>query len=116
VVLSEGVPSDGLYVILDGTADVAKRSGVTEVPAGRLHEGDLFGEASCLHRAAATATVTMRRAGSLLRLPRADFDALVTTYPPILELVSALSDERTGTLRAVVAGKAWSADDGLLLI
>jgi CRP-like cAMP-binding protein len=71
---------------------------------------------SCLRKTAATATVTARRAGSLLRLPRADFDALVMTYPQILELVSTLSDERLEGLDAILSGHAEYTEDGLVLI
>jgi CRP-like cAMP-binding protein len=116
VIIREGERSDGLYVILDGLVDVTKRREGREVLAGQLREGDLFGEVSCLRKTAATATVTARRAGSLLRLPRADFDALVMTYPQILELVSTLSDERLEGLDAILSGHAEYTEDGLVLI
>jgi len=116
VVIREGERSDGLYVILDGVVDVTKRREGRAVLAGQLREGDLFGEVSCLRKTPATATVTARRAGSLLRLPRADFDALVMTYPQILELVSSLSDERLESLDAILSGHAEYTEDGLVLI
>lgn len=116
VIVREGERSDGLYVILDGAVDVLKRKGGAVVLAGQLREGDLFGEVSCLRKTAATATVVVRRAGSLLRLPRADFDALVMSYPQILELVSSLSDERLETLDALLSGHAQYTEDGLVLI
>ncbi len=116
VLIREGERSDGLYVVLDGVVDVTKRRGGEAVLAGQLREGDLFGEVSCLRKTAATATVTARRAGSVLRLPRADFDALVMTYPQILELVSTLSDERLEGLEAILSGHAEYTEDGLVLI
>lgn len=116
VLIREGERSDGLYVILDGLVDVTKRREGVEVLAGQLREGDLFGEVSCLRKTAATATVTARRAGSVLRLPRAEFDALVMAYPQILELVSTLSDERLESLDAILSGHAEYTEDGLVLI
>jgi CRP-like cAMP-binding protein len=116
VVIREGERSDGLYVILDGVVDVSKRRQGRPVLAGQLREGDLFGEVSCLRKTPATATVTARRAGSLLRLPRADFDELVMTFPQILELVSTLSDERLESLDAILSGHAEYTEDGLVLI
>jgi CRP-like cAMP-binding protein len=116
VIIREGTPSDGLYVVLHGVMDVIKRRAGRQVLAGQLREGDLFGEVSCLRKTPATATVSARRAGSLLRLPRADFDALVMTYPQILELVSTLSDERLEGLDAILSGHAEYTEDGLVLI
>jgi CRP-like cAMP-binding protein len=116
VLIREGDRSDGLYVILDGTVDVTKHKAGQEALVGRLREGDLFGEVSCLRKSPATATVTARRAGTLLKLPRAEFDELVMSYPQILELVSTLSEERLENLDAILSGHAEFTEDGLVLI
>ena len=71
---------------------------------------------SCLRKAPATATVIVRRPGTLLRLPRAAFDDLVVTYPQILELVAELSDERAGNLDAILSGHAQWTEEGLVLV
>ena len=115
-VVQEGHPSDGLYVVLCGALDVLKRKGGAQVPAGGLREGDVFGEMSCLGKTPASATVVARRAGTLLRLPRACFDELVVTHPQILELVSELADERKLRLEAVLDGSAAWTDEGLVLV
>ena len=116
VLVREGERSDGLYVILDGAMEVSKRSGEGVALAARLGAGDLFGEMSCLKKSGAFATVTAQRAGTVLRLPRADFDELVMTYPQVLELVSTLSDERQEGLDAILSGHAAFTDEGLVLI
>jgi CRP-like cAMP-binding protein len=116
VITREGTPVDGLYVVLAGVLDVTHRKEAGEVLVGQLHEGDLFGEMSCLHKTGATATVTVKRGGSLIRLPRGEFDALVMTYPTVLELVSQLSDERARNLDAILSGSAEYTQDGLVLI
>jgi CRP-like cAMP-binding protein len=115
-VIREGDPSDGLYVVLEGAVDVRKRKDGQEVVVGHLREGDLFGEMSCLRKAPASATVVVSRAGTLLRLPRRDFDELVVTYPQILELVATLSEERAESLDAILSGHAQWTDEGLVLI
>jgi len=114
-IIREGETSDGLYVLLEGAVDVVKRKGGREVVVGHLREGDLFGEMSCLRKAPASASIVVRRAGTLLRLPRKDFDELVVTYPQILELVSTLSEERAENLDAILTGHAEWTDDGLVL-
>jgi CRP-like cAMP-binding protein len=115
-IVREGQTSDGLYVVLEGAVDVLKRKYGQEVVVGELREGDLFGEMSCLRKAPASASVVVRRAGTLLRLPRKDFDELVVTYPQILELVSTLSEERAENLDAILSGHATWTDGGLVLI
>jgi len=116
VIIREGVPSDGLYVVLEGSVEVKKLREGAEVVVGELREGDLFGEMSCLRKTPATATVVVKRRGTLLRLPRRDFDMLVLTYPQILELVSELSDERLENLDAILSGHAEWTDEGLVLV
>ena len=116
VIIREGTPADGLYVVLEGAVDVTRRREATELLVGQLREGDLFGEMSCLRKTGATATVTVRRPGSLLRLQRADFDALVMTFPTVLELVSELSEERAQNLDAILSGSAVFTEEGLVLI
>ncbi len=60
----------------------------------RLKEGELFGEMSLLQKTPATATVSAAKHTSLLRLPREDFDALVSTNPEVHALVSELTANR----------------------
>jgi CRP-like cAMP-binding protein len=114
-IIREGEPSDGLYVILEGSVDVLKRQMGKDVLVSQLREGDLFGEMSCLRKIPATASIVVRRAGTLLRLPRKTFDELVVAYPQILELVSDLSSERTENLDAILSGHAEWTDEGLVL-
>jgi CRP-like cAMP-binding protein len=115
VIIQEGQPSDGLYVVLEGAVDVVKTKDGQELVVGHLREGDLFGEMSCLRKAPASATIAVRRPGTLLRLPRKEFDELVATYPQILELVATLSEERAESLDAILSGHAEWTDEGLVL-
>ena len=80
-VIREGDPSDGLYVVLEGAVDVVKQKDGQPLVVGHLREGDLFGEMSCLRKAPASASIVVRRPGTLLRLPRKDFDDLVVELP-----------------------------------
>jgi len=101
--------------VLSGALDVWKRRDGTPGLAGRLREGDVFGEMSCLRKGPASATVMANRRCLLLRLPRSTFDELVVTYPQILELISELTDERQRDLEAIAAGQAAFGEDGMLL-
>jgi CRP-like cAMP-binding protein len=86
------------------------------VEVAELREADVFGEMSCLRKAPATATVTARRAGTLLRLPRQGFDELVLSHPQILEVVSELTEERAESLDAILSGHAQWTEEGLVLV
>ena len=102
VVVREGAPVDGLYVVLSGEVAVSKDG----QRLATLREGELFGEMSLLHKTAATATVTALRQTSLLRLPREDFDSLILTHPQVLELVAELTDARQRSTEALLGGGA----------
>jgi CRP-like cAMP-binding protein len=118
VIIRDGDQTDGLYVVLSGEVEVSKDGHLLT----RLKEGDLFGEISLLQKTPATATVTASRHTTLLRLPRADFDALISSHPQILVLVSELSDERLRRTERVL-GEATSTglspeavDEELILV
>lgn len=90
ILIQEGRPSDGLYVVLTG--EVAVVMGNRQVAT--LREGQVFGEMSLLTRSPTSATVKTTRRTSFLRLPREDFDELIMSHPQILEQVAELTDER----------------------
>jgi len=77
MLIKEGAQSDGLYVVLHGSVDVAAQ----HIDLARLKEGEIFGEMSLLTRQPATATVVSPRNAILLRLPRDQFQELVVTHP-----------------------------------
>ncbi|MCP3061632.1 cyclic nucleotide-binding domain-containing protein [Myxococcus sp. K38C18041901] len=112
VIIRDGDQTDGLYVLLSGEVEVHKDGHLLT----RLKEGDLFGEISLLQKTPATATVTAGRHTTLLRLPRADFDALISSHPQILVLISELSDERLRRTEQVLGMEALDGDEDLILV
>ena len=98
MLIKQGTPSDGPYVVLHGSVDVAAK----DVPLARLKEGDIFGEMSLLKREPATATVTSSGNSILLRLAKEKFQELVVTHPQILALVSELTEQRAAETRAAL--------------
>ncbi|MGI5864036.1 MAG: cyclic nucleotide-binding domain-containing protein [Myxococcales bacterium] len=116
VVLSEGRMSDGLFVLMSGELEVSKTKEGAEVPLAALKEGDVFGEISLLTKSPATATVRAAKRSTVLRLPREDFDEVISLHPQILMLVSELSDERLQILQALEAGTVEAGEEGLMLV
>ncbi|WP_404373340.1 cyclic nucleotide-binding domain-containing protein [Corallococcus coralloides] len=116
VIIREGDATDGLYVVLSGEVEVHKSGQRLTL----LKEGDLFGEISLLQKTPATATVEATRHTTLLRLPREDFDSLISSHPQVLMLVSDLSDERLRRTEHVLGTQTGSSqaddEDDLILV
>jgi len=111
-IIQEGIPADGLYIILSGQVDVTKEGKTL----AHLREGEIFGEMSLLTKTPATATVKATRPTSVLRLPRSDFDALIRSHPQVLALISELTDDRKRQTEAVLSGAAVVGDEGVMLV
>jgi len=101
LIIKEGTPTDGLYVVLSGEVEV--RKGKTRLAT--LHEGEVFGEISLLQKSPATASVSAAKRTSLLRLPREVFDQVILTHPQVLQLVSELSESRQRMTEATLSGE-----------
>ena len=91
VVLAQGTPGDGLYVVLAGEVEVLRDGGL----ASTLGPGDVFGEMSLLGAGPTSATVRVARRTSLLRLPAAEFAEVLERYPAVRAHLEALRDART---------------------
>ena len=90
LVITQGTPGDGLYVILAGEVEVLRDGTV----AGTLGAGDVFGEMSLLDGVPASATVRTLRRTSLLRLPPGELSAVLDRYPAVRSHLEALRDAR----------------------
>ncbi len=93
-IISEGEPSGGLFVILDGMVKVVRRHDGELRTLNLLREGDLMGEISLIHNSAATATCTATRRTMVLFLSRKDFDQAARDFPGIRERISQLGEIR----------------------
>jgi CRP-like cAMP-binding protein len=118
VVIKEGTPTDGLYVVMHGTALVQKTDPKTGrvVPLAVLKEGDVFGEMSLLTHKPAGASVITKRRTLILRLPKPIFDELKYTHPAVLEVVSELSDQRTKVNEKILAGEVDAPREALAFL
>jgi len=94
VILREGEPGRGLFVLLAGEADVSKVDGQDKVLLATLKPGDVFGEMSMLNEENANATVAAVRQSTVLFLPKEVFMRLVQAFPEIRDYVGQLSDDR----------------------
>jgi CRP-like cAMP-binding protein len=94
LLIQQGTRSPGLFVLLCGAVDVVRRDGDREQWLATLERGGVFGEISLLGRSLAEADVRSSTAGFALMLPAAAFPDVIMIHPPLLEVLSAISEER----------------------
>ncbi len=78
-VMNAGDPPDGYYIVKRGRCEVLRCPAAGEPPrvVAELGPGETFGEEALITGAPRNATVVMPEGGAVLRLPRADYRALV---------------------------------------
>jgi CRP-like cAMP-binding protein len=95
VVIAEGEEGRGLFVVLSGELDVARRAADgTSVTLNQLKIGDVFGEMSLLRNARTTAAVTATRASTVLFLAAEYVSRMVAGVPEIKSYLEALAEDR----------------------
>lgn len=94
LLIEQGTRSPGLFVLLSGAVDVVRRDGAREQWLATLERGGMFGEISLLGPAVAEADVRSVTSGFALMLPAAVFRDVIMAHPPLLEVLSVISEER----------------------
>lgn len=102
VILSEGDPPNGLYVLSKGTVDVIKGSGPHAVCLAELQGPSVFGEIGLLTHAPRTATIRARTEVTTGWLDREHFDALLADNN-VTALHFAVNLGRIGAQRLISA-------------
>lgn len=95
IIIREGDPGRGLFVVLTGEVEVAKHDELgVEVPIATLKAGEVFGEIALLRGTPATATVSAARQATVLFLAREYFERLVGAVPELRAYFQRLSENR----------------------
>ncbi|MBI5034700.1 MAG: cyclic nucleotide-binding domain-containing protein [Chloroflexi bacterium] len=82
VLMEEGTPGDALYLVVEGTLEVTKRSGNSEVVLAMRGVGEVFGEMSLLEPGGLhSATVHAVNDSKLFKISKTVFDELLTKHP-----------------------------------
>jgi CRP-like cAMP-binding protein len=102
VLVLEGRPSDGLYVILRGQCVVTQvREDGSNLEVARLREGDVFGEMSMVLGGPAAATVRAVEPSVVLKMTRAAFERIVLSQPEARAVVTSLAEGRRRMLTEI---------------
>jgi signal transduction histidine kinase len=81
LLVEEGAPADAVYVILDGSFSVTKRSGEEDVVLDGSETGGLIGEIAVLENAPRTASVRALEESHVLRIGQDAFRQFLSTSP-----------------------------------
>lgn len=114
-VIKQGEDGDYYYIIKSGRAKVTRASKTgAELTLATLKDGDAFGEEALLSEAKRNATVSMESDGTLMRLSKEDFNALLKE--PMLNWLSieeAHDKVRTGARFLDVRLESEHANTGI---
>ena len=125
VLFHEGEEGENLFIVASGRLEVVRHAGGAEQVLRLVHPGDVLGELAVLTGGSRSATVRARRDSALIRLDRADFEALVRDVPELAlsvmrELAVQVRDSRpaesavsTATTSIAVVGLAGAGADEL---
>jgi CRP-like cAMP-binding protein len=115
VVIHEGEPGLGLFVVLSGELDVSRNAGDgAAVPLGGLRTGDVFGEMAVLRNVHTAATVSCVRPATVLFLARDYVERIVAAVPEIKSYLEALAEHREID-NQLVMGEDAPADERILI-
>lgn len=109
VVVEQGTPAPGLFIVLDGALEVAAGADDERVALRTLGAGDVFGEMSLLTDDSASASVTASGPCTVLVLPRVAFAELVLGVPTVRARLELLAEQRRLSNEALLPDASSSA-------
>ena len=109
VLVTEGEPAGGLYLLTAGGVKVYTRDENSRNHAlGRLEEGDFFGEIASRMGLPRSATVVASAAGEMLELDQVSLDRLAVSHPRVWGRMHAFARERAQSRQAASADEERS--------
>lgn len=117
ILIEQGEPGQGLYLILRGEYRVTQKQGAELAPLATLRGGDVFGEISLLKDSPTTATVTAASSGEVLKLDKHEFDEILAKYPQVKATLDQLSEQRLRSNEQLTdSARELITDDSKLII
>lgn len=94
ILVAEGAVGEDVYFVRQGEFVVSVRDGEADAEVGRLGPGDVIGETQLVSGGRRTATVRALGSCTVLRLPHAEFDALLDASKPLRKAVARVIRHR----------------------
>ncbi len=110
LIVEQGSPGGGLYLILVGQVDVVHTQDGQESVLGSLDEGSYFGEMSLLRGGVAGASVRATRMTEVVQLPPRDFYEIVSQHPVLWDHLRAEAERRAMLNHQIVSGEARASE------
>ncbi len=114
VVMREGEPGDGLYVVVKGRLEVTKREAGRDVILAVRGRGEVLGEMALLEQAPRTATVRAVDPAELMVIAPEDFRSLLSASPEAAAHVLRMMAGRLRSTEAALMEQARLASLGTL--
>lgn len=107
IVIKQGEPGDGLYLILSGEVVVNLKTPEGEIiEVAMLSEGSFIGEISLITDKPTTANCIAADELDVLKMPRKKFKEIILTHPQILEIAAEYGDKRIKSNKQLLVGGA----------
>jgi signal transduction histidine kinase len=85
--MRQSVPTDSLWVVVDGELEVVQSAGQRELVIAQRGPGDILGETSLLSQSPPLASVRAVRDSRLLSIGQAAFESLLVAHPSTMRLI-----------------------------
>ena len=92
--IRQGGSSPGLFILLDGQAEVVRSDDSWEITIATLEPGDVFGEIGLVSSKPAMAGVLTSAPSVMLFLSPSNFERCATRYPAVARYAARLASER----------------------
>lgn len=98
IFIKQNKVSPGLYIILDGSADVVRHGDGMEVTVETLEPGDMVGEIGLVEPRPTVATAITNTPSHILFCPRKDFVEFAGRHPAMQKFAKDRADQRIKTI------------------
>jgi CRP-like cAMP-binding protein len=106
VIIRQGEPGVGLFVVLTGELEVVRSDGASALPLAQLGPGDIFGEMSLLSNQPTNAAVRARSHTTLLFLARTYVERLAVAIPEVRDYFQSVAAQRSRDNSLTLRGRS----------
>jgi CRP-like cAMP-binding protein len=109
VLITEGEPSDALYLLHSGKASVQHNSHGQQVTVGEAGEGAQLGDMAIFDDQLYSTTITARSEGVVYKIPRQELNSLMSEHPDMAKDIMMNTIRRlAGIVRSMNSVNAYS--------